>query len=512
VRRRFGSTVAAMLVAVLTAGAGAWLLAGVSPADRRHVVVDGVPLDEVHPVGARDAARRPGVVVAHGFAGSARLMTPFADTLSAQGYVVVLLDFTGHGASTRRLPAGPEGSAADSVRQRDLDVALAHLRALPDVDPSRIALVGHSMGAGAVTRYAADHPGITATAAISLPDAADLPRDRPARLLLLVGGLEFAGFRTAAGQAVQEGGRGRSAVVVPGVEHISILYAPRTHREVARWLNDSFGFGAPAALPSPVRRPGAAALLFLAFLVGMYPMARLTLGERPSRRPRFGPARTGHLMAVTAVASGPALLVAPWAPTIRLPLAVAGFVVGFVTVTGVGLLAYRYWRSGEFRATTAAATTAVVPAAATPGGTGPGRLRRGVATPVLLGYAALTIAVPLHLGFTHALPVGIRWWLLAAVWAGFCVLAYAAERLSDGNGLDVLAVSMIVVLALTGAAIAGLTSGFLLLVVPLLAVLMLWQAIWSAVLNRFEAPPWLVAPVGALLVAWPIAVTLPMIS
>ena len=46
----------------------------------------------------------------------------------------------------------------------------------------------------------------------------------------------------------------------------------------------------------------------------------------------------------------------------------------------------------------------------------------------------------------------------------------------------------------------------------LLAVLLLWQAIWSAVLHRFSAPPGLIAPVGSLLVAWPIAVALPIIT
>jgi hypothetical protein len=46
--------------------------------------------------------------------------------------------------------------------------------------------------------------------------------------------------------------------------------------------------------------------------------------------------------------------------------------------------------------------------------------------------------------------------------------------------------------------------------VPLLAILLLCQALWSAVLHRFSAPSWLVALVGSLLVAWPIATALPV--
>ena len=51
------------------------------------------------------------------------------------------------------------------------------------------------------------------------------------------------------------------------------------------------------------------------------------------------------------------------------------------------------------------------------------RARGAVAAPVLIGYAAVTIAVPVQLGLTHAVPVGARWWLLALVWLGFAVLA-----------------------------------------------------------------------------------------
>jgi hypothetical protein len=98
------------------------------------------------------------------------------------------------------------------------------------------------------------------------------------------------------------------------------------------------------------------------------------------------------------------------------------------------------------------------------------------------------------------------------LWAGFAVLAYAAERVTAGNSFGVLAVSAVAVVALTSAAVVGLTFGFVLLIVPLLAVLLLWQAIWSAVLHRFSAPAWLIALVGSLVVAWPLATALPIIG
>jgi len=163
------------VLAALAAGLAALGGLGLVNADRglyiRQSTVDGVPLREVRP--ADSSPMMPGVVVAHGFAGSARLMAGFGDSLARRGSVVVLLDFNGHGANRNTPPD----------LMSNVDTALRHLRSLPGVDPQRLSLVGHSMGAGAVTRYAATNPGVAATVAISLPNATDLSTDRPSRLL-----------------------------------------------------------------------------------------------------------------------------------------------------------------------------------------------------------------------------------------------------------------------------------------------------------------------------------------
>jgi dienelactone hydrolase len=512
----------AVLIAVTAAGTGGRLLtAAAGNLSRTNVVIDGVPLYEVHPNRVAAGERRPGVLVAHGFAGSAKLMAQFGDTLASQGYVVVLLDFSGHGANTRPLPDDKAGSGASGTAlQHDLDVAMTHLRGLREVDPARVALVGHSMGATAVTRYAVAHPEVTATVAISLPNSDFVPPDRPARWLLLVGAAEFTGFRATAQRAVANGARpgdgpgarssrpARSAVVVPGVEHISILYAPRTHRETVSWLNDSFGMPLTGSLPAPTRRPTATVLLLLAFLVGLYPLAQLLLGNGPGRWPRVVVAQTGRSAAVAGVSAVAATAVAPVAPTTRLPLAIGGFLVGFTLTAGLTMLGYRQWRS-RWRGSAAVATT-TADVGPTTANLGPGRLRLALATPVLIGYAGAAIAVPLHLGLTQALPVGARWWLLLFVWAGFAVLTYAAETVSGGNSFAVLAVFGVMVIALSAAAVVGPASSFLLLVIPLLAVLLLCQTGWNAVLHRFSAPIWLLSGIGSVLVAWPLAIALPI--
>jgi dienelactone hydrolase len=475
---------AVALVAVLLGISGLGLcLHGAGDLSRKHVVAGGVPLDEVHPA---SGGRHPGVVVAHGFAGSARLMAQFGDALASRGYVVVLLDFSGHGANPHPLPVGRSGTDVSDARlQHDLGVAMAHLRSLPDVDPARVALVGHSMGATAVTEYGAGHPDVTATVAISLPDGSGA---MPKRLMLLVGGLEFQSFPEAAQQAAR-GGADRSAETVPFVEHISILFAPRTHRAVVAFLDSSFGGGSDAPIPSPLRRVSGAGLLLVAFFIGLYPLARLLFGPSSGGWPRLPLLRVA---AGSVVAALVAVVVAPFLPTMKLPLAIGGFVVGLVLVTGLLMLLL------------------------TRGAASPGEARRPVrgllAGPILIGYAAAAIAVPLQLGLTNAVPVGARWWLLPVVWAGFALFAYGAERLAAGNSVGVLLASAVVTVALTCAAIAGLTSTFVVLVVPLLAVLQIWQAAWSGLLHRFSAPSWLIALVGSLVVAWPLATALPLVS
>jgi pimeloyl-ACP methyl ester carboxylesterase len=101
-----------------------------------------------------------------------------------------------------------DARAVDGPLQHDLAAAVRHLGTLPAVDPSRIVLVGHSTGAGAVVAYAVEHPEIRATVAVSIVSAESLPSDpaRPRNLLLIVGGAEFPGFQRAALAALRRSG------------------------------------------------------------------------------------------------------------------------------------------------------------------------------------------------------------------------------------------------------------------------------------------------------------------
>lgn len=500
------STRAAVLLAVVAAVAAAIGTLVLVRADAgltvRQVTVDGVPMTEVRADPPTSDVRRPGVLVAHGFAGSARLMRPIADSVARRGAVALLVDFAGHGANPARL----DSDTSTATLAADLDAAVGYLRSLPDVDPAQIMLVGHSMGAGAVTRYAAGHPEIARTVAISLPDSGELPPGRPAELLLIVGGAEFPGFRRAADDAVQRGaavGR-RPAVVVPGVEHISVLFAPRTHEEIVNWLPSVDGNAAPRPL---VRLAGAALLLF-AFGVGVVPLAALLLARRPTGgRPADPvPASVPALLGLAVVAAGLGAVAAAVLPTARIPLAVGGYVTGFLLVTGALVLAVHLWLPAAAR-----------PTEPTPpsGEDAVGRDHRApartlVAALALTGYAVLSVALPIHLGLTSALPVGARWWLLPLVLAACLLFLLGVEAVAAGRTGRHLLVVAVTVLVLTTSALVGLAPGFVVLVVPLFVFLLGWHAVWAAVLRRYAAPRWLPATLGAVLVGWPIATTLPL--
>lgn len=201
---------------------------------------DGLPMHYIAPA---DAQAVPGVLIAHGFAGSQQVMLGYAYTLAHAGYGVLLWDFGGHGANAGLL------NGDESGLQAAVNGAYATLVAQPEIDPARVALLGHSMGSGAVMQAGVQDPDrYQATIAVSPTDAA-VSADAPRNFLLLAGALEprFAAnaerLLAAAGGANDDftGGRARALRIIPGVEHITILFTPASHRAALDWLNQTFG-------------------------------------------------------------------------------------------------------------------------------------------------------------------------------------------------------------------------------------------------------------------------------
>ncbi|MBW4418306.1 MAG: alpha/beta hydrolase [Myxacorys californica WJT36-NPBG1] len=199
-----------------------------------------VPLLYIAP---KQAQAAPGVLVAHGFAGSKQLMLGYGYVLARAGYAVMLWDFDGHGANPNPL-GGVDGNAL----QKNLQVALRSLTEQPGVDASRLALLGHSMGGSAVLSAGVnDVNRFAATIAVSSAGGSMTPQ-APRNLQLQVGTWEGRLIPYAERALAQAGGansqfeqgRARELIVVPSVEHITILFNGGSHQAALKWLDASF--------------------------------------------------------------------------------------------------------------------------------------------------------------------------------------------------------------------------------------------------------------------------------
>ncbi len=98
------------------------------------------------------------------FAGGIRLFRQVADTLSRVGIAVLRLDDRGLGGSTGNFAASNTADFADDTR-----AAVEWLRTRPDIDASRIALIGHSEGGMIAPMVSATDPKIKAIVILAGP-------------------------------------------------------------------------------------------------------------------------------------------------------------------------------------------------------------------------------------------------------------------------------------------------------------------------------------------------------
>ena len=189
-------------------------------------------------------ASRPTILIAHGFAGSSVLMRGFALTLAHAGYITVSWDFEGHGINPN--PFSLISESTDLIHNAESALAESETRAL--IDTQHIAILGHSMGSGVALSYGVIHPETHATIAIS-PVSQPVSPTLPHNLLLMAGSLEAQFVANAEGLLTTAGGQrddlpagtARKLVIIPNVEHITILFSPTAHSIVRTWLDGTFG-------------------------------------------------------------------------------------------------------------------------------------------------------------------------------------------------------------------------------------------------------------------------------
>lgn len=306
-------------------------------ADRQGLSISSLEVDGGTPATLflRDGAGpAPVVVIAHGFAGSRRLMEPFALTLAQAGYVVASFDFEGHGRNPR--PMSGDVTALDGTTRllmnetaRVARAALAHPRA-----DGRVAYLGHSMASDIVVRQALENPPGAAVVAISMFSEA-VTSEAPRNLLVIAGEWEarlvdeaLRAVRLADPEAemgVQIGepadGTGRRALIAPKVEHVGVLYSATALQAARDWLDASFDRSSDSDL---ALRGGWIVALLVGVVALAWPLAR------------WLPTRSGP---PTQALSAKRFMIAALLPALSVPLLLAPFDIQVLPVLVADYLA-----------------------------------------------------------------------------------------------------------------------------------------------------------------------------
>jgi dienelactone hydrolase len=450
-----------------------------------------VPVTLYRPAGPE---RAPAVVVAHGFAGSQQMMQQFATTLAQAGFVAVTFDFPGHGHNTEAMAGGiTDDRAASRALLGALDQVVEFARAHPGAD-GQVALVGHSMAADIVLRYALANPGIAATVAISTMAPGVTPTE-PARLLAIAGAWEPPILRNDVARVVALAAPGtmRDGVVAAGVEHIGVIYATETLAATRAWLARSFARNAEGPIDA---RGGWIGLLFLGLVALCWPLAALLPRVAPEvPGTPLGWRRVWPVLVLPALAT-PLLL--RLVPTTFLPLLLGDYLAVHFVVYGALTALALFWRR--------------IPVARPDG-----VLRRLLLAALLVAaWQVLAFGQPLEAYVTAFVPVGPRVWLVGAMLLATLPWFAADELFTRAPGAPrwLYAATKAAFLASLALAVALDLRRlfFLIIIIPVILILFVVYGLISRWVFRATGHPLVAAFGNAVALAWAIAVTFPMVA
>src|SRR5262245_46790789 len=237
---------------------------------------------------APPADRPPAIVLIHGFLVDRQIMSPLARRLAQNGYAVLAIDVQGHGENRNPLRGGEHVFGG---LRADVQEAADFLRQYPLVDGSRLAVVGHSMGAAAALDFASHDPNLVA--AVMISGSRGLGPERPKNTLFIFAerdpveaiqqtSIAMAG-RLANRDTIDlgqvyggfENGTAVQAVRVAGDDHGGIVYSADAAGTIVRWLDRAFGMRRARDIDLNEPRIIAAALAFGLFALLLVPLGRL---------------------------------------------------------------------------------------------------------------------------------------------------------------------------------------------------------------------------------------------
>jgi pimeloyl-ACP methyl ester carboxylesterase len=507
-------------------------------------------------------------VLAHGYSANKELMSAFAVDLARQGVTVYTFDFPGHGASTATYGGPRRDQAVHGLvvtLGEVVDYALAHA---PNPH-TKLVLLGYSLGTIPVAEYALQHPDLASLQATVL--VAGLPYGRPTlttprNLLVLSGQFDLPGINDtaretiaaacgapvthvtgAAYQCATSSTDWRKRVILQGLDHISIVTAASTHAVVLAWLGKTVDARIGQTPVNADVRLHWMLLGFLAALLATAPLIRLLsmLFRLRPPRPRAARALTadaGETEGVGETAgageAGAALGAWPrWLGLLALPVSLA---VALLALWAA--LPTSFWAPDPFPFTflrqQVSADVAIfflfAGAALAALLWGVPRLRAAMRLPSwreAAPQALIAVAVIAFLSITVGALSSYAWESLALepqrMWRGAVyalmlwpfffglrtLLAALTPRAKHPILLD-LGAGLLIILTLVGAIIMNFGRlSYLGILLPVVGVVILLQAGAAGWARRTLAHPVaLMATLEALLLAWVLSATLPLVS
>jgi len=284
----------------------------------------------------------PVVIVQHGFSENRQSMNWITRALARNGFAVLAADFRGHGQNPTPFNRGDLGD--------DIAQLIAYARARPEVDASRIALVGHSMGAAAVYQYSLEDENIAAVIPISGSVLVGDPQWPRNVLLLYASGdperiqkqdralmARLTGLSpdlARSGPSDLAAGTARRLVEIHGYDHVTILFAEEAVRSIVSWLRGTWGLADAAFVPPPAGELREGVIATLAGLFLFFPLAGLlAAGILHVRMPPASAARGAVWVAAVAPLIGGSALFAG-VPLSFLPYTGGNSVLSFLLVSG----------------------------------------------------------------------------------------------------------------------------------------------------------------------------------
>lgn len=188
-RSKAGIALAACLVVLLVAVLVAWLV----QRDVGRIEVSNLAYENwngihvraklLRPVEATAQNSLPGAVYVHGYQNNRETSDAYCIEMARRGFVMLCIDAIGRGNSG--VPGDPDNPDFDETygTQTSLEV----LRSLPYVDPGRVGMMGHSLGAEMAYNVALGDDTIGALVISGFAYREDASPTRPKNMLMMIG-------------------------------------------------------------------------------------------------------------------------------------------------------------------------------------------------------------------------------------------------------------------------------------------------------------------------------------